>query len=128
MRVRRFVAALLVLLTLGIFATPALGATITYPTTVGYSDHPTLKVTGLKAKTDYLIVVADRFGQLLFGIPVTSGTDGSFTFPDFGPDQTDQPGAYTFWIVGTADNVTAATVSVTLNDTSTWFTDKRLGS
>lgn len=128
MRVRHFIAVLLVLFTLGIFATPALGATITYPSAVGYSDHPTLKVSGLKAKTDYILLITDRFGQPLFGIPMTSGADGSFSIPDFGPDPTDQPGTYTFWVVGAGDNVTVVTATTTVNDTNTWFTDKRLGS
>src|SRR5437762_930951 len=107
MRARHLIAALFALLALGVFAAPALAATITYPSTVGYSDQPTLRVAGLRAKTDYVLVIADRFGQPLTGIPFTSGADGSFSIPGFGPDPTDQPGGYTLWDVAAADNVTA---------------------
>jgi hypothetical protein len=128
MRARHPIAALFALLALGVIAVPALAATITYPSTVGYSDQPTLGVAGLKANTEYVLIIADRFGQPLTGIPFTSGADGSFSIPGFGPDPTDQPGAYTFSVVGAADNVTAATASLIVDGTNNWFLDKRLGS
>ncbi len=127
MRARRLVAALLVLLVLGVFATPTLAASVTYPSSVTYGDSPTLKVSGLKATTDYLLIIYDRFELPVASIPFTSGADGTFSFPGFGPEQTDAPGMYTFAIV-TADFHTVATASATLTGVSPWFFTKRLGS
>ena len=42
MRVRHWIAALVVVFTVGVFATPALAGTITYPSPVTYGDQPTL--------------------------------------------------------------------------------------
>ncbi len=128
MRARRLAAALLVLLVVGVFATPTLAASLTYPSSVTYTDSPTLKVSGLKAKTDYMLLIYDRFEQPSFTIPFTSGADGSFTISGFTPDPTDLPGAYTFTVVSATDFSTVVSASATLSGTNTWFLDKRLGS
>lgn len=128
MRVRRFVAALLVWLVIGVSATPALAASLTYPSSVTYADTPALTVSGLKAKSDYLLLIYDRFEQPRFTIPFTSDADGRYVIPDFHPDPTDLPGMYTFVVVNAADSTTVATATVTLNGENRWFLNTRLGS
>ncbi len=128
MRIRRFVAGLLALLVIGVVAMPTLAASLTYPSSVTYTDTPTLKVSGLKASTAYILVLYDRFEQPTATFPFTSGADGNFSISRFSPDQTDMPGMYTFTVVSAADFSTVTSASATLSGTNTWFLDKRLGS
>jgi hypothetical protein len=132
MRVRRFIAGGLVAGALLLMAAgPAGAAAVTLtPSTVTYGTQPTLKVTGLTPGTTYVLQIYDRFGLPIIPgqfFTLTAGADGTYSSTDVTPDQTDQPGTFTFE-VQTQDGKLVARTTATLTGTNTFYVQHRLGA
>jgi hypothetical protein len=130
MVVRRIIVGGLLALGVLVMAAPAASAasvTLT-PNTVAYGGQPVLKATGLKPNTTYVVQVYDHFGLPIIPGPfvtITAGADGTATSSELVPDQTDQPGVFTFE-VQTQDGTLVARTTATLTGTNTYYVQHRL--
>jgi hypothetical protein len=128
MRLRHAVAALFVLFALAFSVTPALAAgSISFPAAQTYGDQATLTIAGLQPNTTYTLSILDPGGRPVFSEPFTTGATGGYRFPDFGPDETDLPGAVIFQVSMTGGQV-IATSTTTLTGVSPYFRVRRLGA
>lgn len=120
---------LLVLGVLFIAAPAASAASATLaPDTISYGGQPVLKATGLIPNTTYVVQIYDHFGLPIIPGPfitATAGANGTITIPDLAPDQTDQPGVFTFE-VQTQDGKLVARTTGTLTGTNTYYVQHRL--
>jgi hypothetical protein len=130
MVVRRIIVGGLLALGMLLVATTAASAasvTVT-PNTISYDGQPVLKATGLTPNTTYVVQIYDHFGLPIIPGPfvtATAGADGTATIPDLAPDQTDQPGVFTFE-VQTQDGKLVARTTATLTGTNTYYVQHRL--
>jgi hypothetical protein len=108
-------------------ATAAGAASVTFtPATIGYADKPVVKATGLTPNAMYTLTIYDRYGFPDFWYDFRAGADGSYSTSDLVPDQTDQPGVFTFEIASGGKSV--AWTNGTLAGTNSWYVQHRLGS